>query len=455
MMKRKGVAYILAIMFLAIFSAMAAVYATATGLSLAQGDNQCSAFQARLACESGLEFALWQVRGLRIRQPADTATLAQYLQQALAANLNGTANLGSGQVAVSGATVTIPTITLSGRTFACVFQVQSTAICRLTVTGSANGVSRRAQIDLSMTSKRSGVFDYGLASRGPVSVSGNARLLGVNSPSEASILSATTSQANAITVSGNSTVSGDLSVAGSNTTIAITGSPVIGNTGNSSLWPQHCHFGVTAPDFPLYDTDSLAPLATTTIDSHTNLNGVSSLNNVRIKAGTNPNFSSKMTLNGIIYIEAPNNVSFSGQAVINGMIVTQQASSSQLSNCQISFSGGVEAYGVDALPNTPQFAAVKQQTGTFILAPGFGVTFSGHVSAVNGNIAADQLTFTGTAEGTIKGSVIGLKDVPTSLSGTVDIYVDSKNAVQNPAGFVTTYALVANPDSYVEALPGE
>jgi len=324
----------------------------------------------------------------------------------------------------------------------------------VTVTGSANGVSRRVRIDTSVNIKRSGVFDYGFATRGQFSMSGNARIVGVNSPSEASILSATTSHTDAITISGNTVVSGDLSAAGP-TTIGISGSPTIGNTNDPALWGQHCHFGVTAPDFPQYDTVSLAPLATTTIDSTTDFSRITTLSNVRIKAGTNPNFSSKTVINGIIYVEAPNNVSFSGQVTVNGLIVTAPAEPAQLPNCQISFTGGVEAYGVEALPDTAEYTQVKKQTGTFILAPGFGVSFSGHVTAVNGNIAADQLTFTGTAEGTVKGSVIGLKDLPSSLGGTVDIYVDHKNAVQNPAGFVTTYALTAAPDSYAEVQAGQ
>jgi hypothetical protein len=447
---RRGIVYVLALIVLSLMMILATAMATQSSLNLAQSDNQVNILQARLAAESGVEFMLLQFAGVRVAQAADANSLAGLIQQSLAAQMNGTGNLGGSGVTLSGATVTVPTITLGGQTFACTLNCLTTSQVRLTVTGTFAGVSRRVQLDFNVIVKRAGAFDYGLACRGPVTVSGSARLLGVNSPGEASVFSATTSTANAITVSGNSTVGGDLNVVGSTSTVTISGSPSIGDTSDSQLWPQHCHFDVTAPDFPQYDTSTLAPLATTTIDANTNISKLGTLTNVRIKAGTNPTFSSKTTINGIVYIEAPNKVSFSGQATVNGLIVTQPATPDQLSNCQISFSGSVEAFGVEALPNTPAYAAVKQATGTFILAPGFGVTFSGHVSAVNGNIAADQLTFSGTADGTVKGSIVGLRDLPSTLSGNVDIYIDSKNAVQNPAGFVTTYMLVPNSDTYAE-----
>jgi len=105
---------------------------------------------------------------------------------------------------------------------------------------------------------------------------------------------------------------------------------------------------------------------------------------------------------------------------------------------------------VEVLPSTPTFAAVKQQTGTFVLAPGFGVTFAGNFSAINGAIAADQLTFTGTAEGLVRGSVIGLRDITTRVGGNVDIFVDRSNADPNPAGFLKPFALIPQPETYQE-----
>jgi len=209
------------------------------------------------------------------------------------------------------------------------------------------------------------------------------------------------------------------------------------------------------PDFPSFDTSGLAALATGgVIDASTPINEVGQVfNNVRIAAGTNPVFAKDVSLNGVIYVEAPNIVQFEAKATINGLIATEE-SGLPLESCQLRFAGRVEASGVDTLPDTPEFTLVKEQTGTFIAAPGFGVTFSGNFSAINGCIAADQLTFTGTAEGTVRGSVIGLKDELTDVGGNVGIYVDRTNADENPAGFVNSLGMVPLPDTYAEVVGG-
>ena len=134
------------------------------------------------------------------------------------------------------------------------------------------------------------------------------------------------------------------------------------------------------------------------------------------------------------------------------MVVTEP-STQPLSACTLRFAGNVEAYGVETLPATSQFAAIRAQTGTFVLAPGFDVTFAGNFSAINGTIAADKLTFTGSATGTVKGAVIGLSPQPTSVGGNVDILVDRQNAAPHPAGFVQTFTLAPQSSTYREGAP--
>jgi len=43
--------------------------------------------------------------------------------------------------------------------------------------------------------------------------------------------------------------------------------------------------------------------------------------NIRVVAGTNPNFTGHATLKGIVFIEAPNVVTFSGGTTITGIII--------------------------------------------------------------------------------------------------------------------------------------
>jgi hypothetical protein len=206
------------------------------------------------------------------------------------------------------------------------------------------------------------------------------------------------------------------------------------------------------PDFPTVNVTPIATLATNVVDATTDTSVPGSVfNNIRIAAGTNPVFASDVIINGAVYVEAPNIIKFAGQTTLNGVVVTEQ-SEQPLEKCQITFAGTVTANGVDDLPDIPEFALIKEHTGTFVAAPGFGVTFAGNFSAINGAVAADKLTFTGTAEGTIRGCVIGLEDHPTVIDGNVDIFVDRSGSDENPAGFIESLGVAVLPDTYTECI---
>jgi len=444
---RRAFAYILAIILLALFTSLAIVYASAANLSLRSSENYGGALQARLAAEGGLAYMLNRMDAVRLPGSTSQDSFPANLSAALSAEFDGTANLAGQHVGVSGADVVVPAITTPEGSFTSRFAWAGEQKADLTVTGSAKGAGQRVRIGLALTPHRPAVFDYGLASKGQITVSGNAKIVGVNYPAEASILSATETHADAIVLGGNIEVSGDLYASGDGTQVAMTGSPKVAGSTDPNVIAQHVHLGVQAPDFPEVDISPIAALATNVL-SISNPHDPS-YSNVRIAANTNPTFNSDVVLNGAVYVEAPNTVTFNGHATVNGLIVAQN-SDQPLNNCQITFAGNVRANGVEALPDTPQFAEVKKQTGTFIAAPGFGLTFAGNVCVNNGSMAADQLTFTGNAEGTVRGSVIGLKDLPTSLGGNVEIYVDRQNADQDPAGFVNSFALVPVPSAYTE-----
>jgi len=446
--RRKGAAYIVALLLLCVFCTIGLAIASVANIELQQCENNHRAMNARLAAESGLAFMLNVVEKVPLPGSTTEGTFCENLRKVLAERLDGTANLGGRSVTNTDTSVFVPEISVDGMSFCAYFTWLEENLCQMKVRGSCSGVTRHVTINLSFVPKRPGVFDYGLASRGQVSVFGNARIVGVSNPLEASVLSATKLHEDAISVSGSATISGDLYAAGEGTHVVISGSPKIAGSTDPVEIAKHIHQGVDEPDFPEIDLAPIAALATYTLQPSDPATKTV-LNNVRIPAGANPNFASDIVLNGVMFIEAPNDVTFDGRCTLNGIVVTQN-SSEPLGVCQLKFAGHVEANGVEALPDTPEFAAVKQQTGTFILAPGFGVTFAGNFSAINGSIAADQLTFTGTAEGTVKGSVIGLADVLTSVGGNVDIFVDHQSADPNPAGFVKPFALVPVPDSYAE-----
>jgi len=446
---RRGLVSVYALVMSAILLSLSISLLMASGSSMQSSRNYNSVIDARLTAEGGLEFILLKIGSMRLPSDTSEENFPEKMLAALSARLDGTANLNGLTCAIDGSSVVIPWINLEdGRRFSTRFEWISQDHCRLTVEGQAKNLSRQISIDIGLIRKLPEVFDYGLASKGQITIAGNSRVIGVNDPSEASVLSATTLCLDSIHVDGNTVITGDIYTAGENTHVAISGNPTIAGTKDPNLYADNIHMGVEVPEFPEVRTDHLAGLATNIVDASTNLKQPS-FSNIRILANTNPTFSSDVVLNGIVYIEIPNRVHFEGKTTINGLVATE-AGDYDPSNCMLFFAGRAEAMGVEVLPDTPEFAAVKQEKGTFVLAPNFAVTFAGNFGAINGSIAASQLTFTGTAEGVVRGSVIGLDDRPTSVNGNVDIYVDRANAEPNPTGFAKTFALVPESSSYTE-----
>ena len=448
---RSGLASIVAIILLAVLVALAAGLAGPSDLGLQKGRNLADAQRARLAAESGLAFIVPHLRNLALSWTTTDSTLSANVAAALAGRLNGTANLAGQVVQRAGDTVTVPIIQTNDGAFQVLLVKSGVNTLRLEVHGWRGDLRRIVALDLYLTAANpNSAFNYGIASRGAIAVSGNAQIRGKNQATDASVIS-TTAGPVAITIEGNTIIDGDVSSVGAATTVVISGSPTIAGSQNPVVIAQHIHFGVEAPVFPEVDTGVFRPLANgDVIDGSTDTTRHGAVfNNPTIKANTNPTFSSDVVLNGIVFVEAPNRVTFTAKVTLNGLVATEQASS-PLADCRLSFAGQVEAFGVSALPSGPMFDQAKQMTGTFIVAPGFDVSFAGQFTAINGTIAAEKLTFSGQASGTVNGSVIGLGNYPTAISGTVDIYIDRKNDEGDDAGFHMPVSLGIRAETYRE-----
>ncbi len=445
---RRGAAYFMALILMIMMGMLAMTMSNTSVMDLSKTENHQDSTNARMSAESGLSMSLYWIRNLRLPGGTTQSTFATNMATTMGATINYTSTLGGESVYTESGSAVVPTVTLPFGFFQSRFSYVSADRARLQVKGMYNGSVSYVTIDLLMEKRKPMVFDFGLASMGQVNIQGNAKIVGLNDTTEGSVLSATESHLDAIHIDGSAVVSGDLYTSGENSYAVVSGSPTIGNTTNPAEWSSHLHCGVEVPpDFPELDTSAIVPLAT---NVYTGTEG-DVLTNITIPAGTNPTFNHDMVINGVVYVEAPNKVNFEGKATLNGIIVTE-ADHPDLSACELNFRGNVDAYGVEMLPATAEFAAVKEQTGTFILAPGFAVSFAGNVDAVNGSIAADQLTFLGTAEGIIRGSVIGLEDVPTILGGNVEIKIDKANQDPDPAGFVKSIALEPIQSTYSEGL---
>jgi len=458
---RRGIVYVLALVVLALCTTMAVAMASGTNVNIARNDNMHKAFNAQLAAESGLGFMLQNLSSARLSKDTDYGTLMGNLAVELGDILNDTPNLGDSVVSGTDSAVTIPAITVEGAVFTCVLtrlspDGQGNQRCRLSVTGSAGGMSRRVSVDLHLKMASPGLFDYGVASRGTIEIRGNAKVLSLSESSDASIFSAA-DDATVIQACGNAKVAGDLYACSDDiSTISLTGNVEVGGkTDTDEIFANHTHLDQDDPEFPELDLTPFDGLTTTVIDSSTPTSGTRTFENVRVLPNVNPTFNGNVTINGIIYVEAPNKVKFNGNLVINGFIVTSDGSSLPLSGNQLTFCGNVTVPGVDALPDTAEFSAVKELTGTAILAPGFGVTFAGNNSGINGMIAADQFTFRGNTSlgGELTGMILGLADLPMSLRGNTRITINREEDDYTPVGFKYASIFEVIRDSYAEAIP--
>ena len=457
---RRGTVYLLSLILLVAFSALGMTLGTSTFLELRKSDNISDGFQARLAAESGMAYMLVQIDMVRLPSNTTVGTMIPNLSTDLAGVFTGTADVSPMAIATEATSISIPEIALDRTSFTTRFTLEDDGaggtLCRMTVTGRSGDARRTSSIAFDLTERPVAAFDYGIASKGRIRISGSGTVAGVNTGQEATVFSMS-GEPVAIEAGGSATIGGDLFVTSDDmTSILLTGGGlnVAGESDIFAIMANHAHFGVDEPDFPVIDITPFDSMTTSEITPDTDIpNQDLVLDNVRIKAGANPSFTRDTVINGVVYIESPNNVVFTAGTTINGIVVTEDDPTVAEADKTIEFRGHVTAPGVGALPDgDPRFAAVKQHEGTSILAPGYSVTFRGTTNSINGTIAADQLAFRGNSDitGELNGSIIGLKDREMLLEGNAMIRINRQTADDTPAGFVHPLGMVIVEGTYSE-----
>ena len=361
-MKCKGVASILAILFLAIFATMAVVYTEAASTNLTCADNQSHILQARLSAESGMAYLSSVMDNLQLAGSPSGQALLDAVAAALQAQLSGSANLGGQAVTYDGTTVTIPQTTIAGScTFGGTVTLSPTSATTLVlwVTGLQGQVTRSVGLSFNVTAGSSAIFNYGIATNSAVVMSGNASITGKNNAAEANILSGAyvTAPAATFNLSGNVKIQGDLYAANPAAVVSLAGNTSVGGvSGTSPGVAAHIHDGTPAASFPAVDPTVFEPFATNIVNSSTKTSGNNTFTNIYIKAGTNPTFSGNTTLQGVVFIEQPNKVTFSGNTTLTGVIVTQAAPPDTYTANTISFTGNTTFSGVQNLPDTSRLS---------------------------------------------------------------------------------------------------
>ncbi|MFQ6036491.1 MAG: pilus assembly PilX N-terminal domain-containing protein, partial [Sedimentisphaerales bacterium] len=441
--------------FVLLFSALAVSMATMSGTNVQIAHNQHKINSAFGSAESGLEIMRYWLN--RIRIPNSTApsavfsTIAASLQNDLTSN--GISNI---TVNYDGSQITIPSVTLvsaEATSFSAVLHQVDQDSLQLDVTGTNGQIRRTIRVNYNIEPSQNPIFDYGLATKGPLHINGNPSLTGINDPQEASIYIESHSDDLALIIKGNTNIAGDISIVNPNAQVNLQGNVSIGGETGQAAIDNHIFTGVDSTEFPTPDPEYFRDYATgDIIDSSTDTSSNMTITNAIVLAGADPVFAGNVEINGIMFIESPNRVRFAGNLTITGLIVADGDVNLPSPQNELIFRGNVHTYPVSQLPEQPQFEQLRQETGSLILAPGFSASFGGNFSTLEGIIAANGVELFGNANGTIKGTVINYSDTPMVLRGNVNLQFDRSDSVEVPAGFDTTRVLLYDPSSYCEII---
>jgi hypothetical protein len=449
---RRGVVSVLAMLYMVLFSAMALGFYAATTTASQVAANERTTLAAQLAAESGIQFLRYHLSALDIQAGLSADKIFGEVYQQLAERLEPTANLNGNVVGFDGNTITIPqtgyvktepggaqkfriTITRAG----------DILVARVIGRGGAVTLGRGVEVRFQKANRATAIFNFGVASKGRVVTSGQSTITGDSDPTKGSVLSTNTTDPTPVSIMGKM-VSGDVSTVSPTANIVFGSGTSIGGTNNSMLIRQdHIHTGVPEPRFPDIDTSVYSKYATNTYVA-----GQSTLTNVRIPPNTNPSFTGSLTIQGVLYVEAPNKVSFGGNTTIQGLIVVQNNAPVDMTNNVLDFSGSVQHKSIDTLPAS--FGDERNLTNAFVIAPGFRLKMWGNFGLVNGHIIVSQFQMGGSAEGTIKGSLIQMNDLPTTIDGSADVVIASTGTTQYPSGVTFGVNYTGIPGSYTEVI---
>ncbi len=445
--KHRGIALFAALIFIAVFMAMSVGMMTMSSRNTAQAANLQSGNLARSTAESGLEYMRYLMKDITIDN--STLTKDQLYGYTIDKLLPVLADAGIAyEYDDDDGIVYVGPVDLDeagGRSFEAVLYMGDSQGVNIRVKGTAGGLARTLESGYTfgfytVEGKYMG-FDFGVATKGPLSLKSlevsafeNTSGVEVQVGADAYIESLTNNTA--LTLS-NAKISGDVKIVNPSGQVSWSGGQSsIGGEGDKNVAiADHVQVGVAPVDFPDPDPGYFNQYvgATTLNTPNATYNNIT-LENVRIAAGTNPKFTGNTVVKGVLYIEQPNVVDFGGNANITGVIVGNGDVTDNSGTNQVNFTGTVTSNSASKLPNDAKFDGIRNESGTFLMAPGFAVSFGGNFGTLNGCIVANGVKTYGNAGGEIMGSIINYATTPMLLEGK-NLRFNRSNKDDVPSGF--------------------
>ena len=381
--------------------------AAASGINTQISSNLHKSNCARISAESGLEIIRYWIDNVSI---ASTTPQTEQFNEIAQSLKSKAAYISNVTITFDSNAINIPSIILesqTGQNFSAVIipsTVDPNALI-LKVTGNYGSITKSIGVNFRIEPIGGTAFNYGVASKGPVSLQGNVELDGVNIAVESNVYIESENSNLALSIIGSSSIAGDVSIVNPSAYVDLQGghAEIGGETGQDAI-DNHVQIGVAPTDFPTPNPNYFRNLVTLS-SLPASFSSQTTFENLVIPANRNPSFSANITLRGLVLIESPNRVTFNGNVDIAGIIVGNGNLEDNSKTNSLTFSGSVTSSPVSQLSEA-KFDALRNQSGTFVMAPGFAVSFGGNFHTLNGAIAANGIDFYGNAGGTINGSVL-------------------------------------------------
>lgn len=461
--KRNGIALVMTLIFIMVFMAMSAGMMTMSSHNAIAASNLKAGNLARSTAESGIELLRYWMNEVTIPASmtkdqlfAHTITELKTVldDRSIAAVVDEAGSLWIGPVMIDA---------VENRVFSAVLSLGESQGIDIRITGTNNALSRTlvSAFTYGLHSEEGKYlgFDFGVATKGPLSL-GNLLLDGVNASIEADVYIESMNTNDALDIN-NAQIAGDVKIVNPSGLVGMSGgqSSIGGEQGSAAI-DNHVEVGVAPADFPIADPVHFEQYVNgITINSanKASYSNNTTLENVRIAAGTNPKFTGNTVIKGVVYIESPNVVEFGGNADITGLIVGDGDMTDNSKTSQINFTGTVNSQSVSQLPAETKFDGLRNETGTFLMAPGFAIAFGGNFGTLNGCIVANGVRTYGNAGGEIGGSIINYSTEPMDLSGS-DLLFNKSGITDVPSGFIlkntNLWSINYAPSCYTEVVSG-
>jgi len=437
--------------FVVVFAALGISMATLSGNNVQLASNQHDLSAAVVAAQSGQEVMRYWISRVLI---SSSTPVDQYLTSVIAtldADLKDN-SVTSVKVQYDGHIPSVCLNSASGVSFESQLSIDNAqpTVLMVTVTGHSDQTSRIITTSYNIKPYEFPIFNFGLATKGPLNFPGNPTINAVNSAWEADLFVDSPESAVAVQVIGNTNFDGELNIGNGTSNVDFQGDVTIADEQGQTAIDNHVHIGADSPEFPIPDTERFRQYAIgDVVDSSTDTSGSITLTNATIKGGTNPIFGGSVTIEGILFIEAPNKVTFSKNVALQGIIVANgDAANPDPGSRNIKILGN---FASQPYPSGMEFDEIRKEEGSSIIAPGFHTTFAGNFSTLQGVVAVSGAYFAGNMNAQIKGTIINYSNSATVVEGNASMSFNRVASVKIPAGFDLYRELDYEPASYCES----